>query len=234
MAANRMAQRREAAFGLAPDGLRPVILQGMAAPGTNATFGSFIRNTPSINRFGQIATQAILIEPGGANKPSLWATDLEGNLVMIARVGGSLEVAPADVRTVTSLSMLAFHGDDDGKPRGLNDLGQIVFSATFGEGLSGVFLSNAVAHLPGDYNGSGKVDAADYVVWRKAVATQDLVADGDRDGVVGAGDYALLREFFGQTLNLEASGVGLVAVPEPGAALLLVMLSVLLLRRWRD
>lgn len=218
----------------APSDLRPVMLQGMAAPGTDATFGSFFRNTPSINRFGQIATPAILVEPGGANKQSLWATDLEGNPVMIARVGGSLEVAPGDVRTITAISMLTFHGDDDGKPRGLNDLGQVAFSATFGEGLSGIFLSNAVAHLPGDYNGDHTVNNADYVVWRKALATQDPVGDGDRDGVVDQDDYALWREFLGTTLPADA-GLGAGAVPEPGAIVvgLAVAAMVLLVRRGR-
>jgi hypothetical protein len=218
-----------------PDDLQLIVRQGDAAPSADATFGSFFRNTPSINRFGQIAFPATLVDSqGGANTGSLWATDLDGVLTLVARVGDELEVAAGDVRTISNLTMLAKHGDDDGRPRSMNDLGQIAFSASFTDGMSGIFLSNAVAHLPGDYNGSGKVNAADYVIWRKAVATQNLIADGDRDGVVGPGDYALLREFFGQTLNLEASGVGLAAVPEPGAALLLAMLSVFLLRRWRD
>ena len=217
-----------------PDDLQLIVLQGDAAPDADAAFGSFFRNTPSINRFGQLAFPAALIDSqSGASTSSLWATDLDGNLTMIARVGEGLEVAKGDVRTISNLTMLAKHGDDDGRPRSMNDLGQIAFSASFTDGTSGIFLSNAVAHLPGDYNGNGKVNAADYVVWRKAVATQNLIADGDRDGVVGPGDYALLREFFGQTLDFEANGVGLAAVPEPGAALLLAMLSPLLLRRWR-
>ena len=167
----------------------------------------------------------------GANTGSLWATDLDGNLVMVARSGQDLEVAQGDVRTISSLSMVAHHGDDDGRPRSMNDLGQIVFSASFTNGTSGIFLSNAVAHLPGDYDGNGVVDSADYVTWRRAVATQNLAADGNRDGVVGAEDYDLWREFYGQSLVLAGSGVGFTPVPEPGAAVLLVMVSPLLFRR---
>ena len=48
-----------------------------------------------------------------------------------------------------------------------NNLGQLVFWASFTDGSQGVFVSNAVAHLPGDFNNDGTVDAADYVVWRK-------------------------------------------------------------------
>jgi hypothetical protein len=59
------------------DDLRLIVLQGMPAPGTSATFGSFFRNTPAMNRFGQVATPATLVE-GGGNTSSLWATDLDG------------------------------------------------------------------------------------------------------------------------------------------------------------
>ena len=45
-----------------PDDLQLVVHQGDAAPGTDAAFGSFFRNTPSINRFGQLAFPAALID----------------------------------------------------------------------------------------------------------------------------------------------------------------------------
>ena len=156
-----------------PDELQPVVLQGESAPNANATFGGFARNTPAVNRFGQLAFPATLSDSqSGASSTSLWATDLDENLMLIARVGSTFEVAVGDVRTVSSLTMLTNHGDDDGRPRGLNDLGQIVFRAGFTDGTSGIFLSSAVAHLPGDYNRDGTVDAADYVVWRKTDGTQ--------------------------------------------------------------
>ena len=216
----------------APNDLKLIAHQGDTVPNTGARFGSFFRDTPSLNRFDQMAFPATLTDlQSGANSGSLWATDLDGNLVMIARSGEGLEVAPGDVRTISSLSMVAKQGDDDGRPRSMNDLGQVVFSANFTNGTSGIFLSNAVAHLPGDYSGDGMVDSADYVAWRRAVATQNLVADGNRDGVVGEEDYALWREFYGQSLVLGGSGVGFTPVPEPGAGFLSVMLSLASSRR---
>jgi hypothetical protein len=216
----------------APDDLKLIAHQGDTVPNTGARFGAFFRDTPSLNRFDQMAFPATLTDlQSGANTGSLWATDLDGNLVMIARTGQDLEVGPGDVRTISSLLMIAKHGDDDGRPRSMNDLGQVVFSANFTNGTSGIFLSNAVAHLPGDYNGDGTVDSADYVTWRTAVATQNLVADGNRDGVVGEGDYALWREFYGQSLVLAGSGVGITPVPEPGVGFLSVMLSLAFFRR---
>ena len=202
------------------DDLQLIMHQGMPAPGTNATFGSFFRNTPAINRFGQLAMPAALFE-GSANTSSLWATDIDGNLVMIGRSGGTLEVAPGDVRTISSISWLTTNGDDDGKPRGLNDLGQIVFSANFTDGTSGIFLSNAVAHLPGDFNGDHVVDTADYIIWRCAAMTQDPIADGDRNGNVDERDHELWREFYGATLPSDAGRIAGASVPEPGTIVVL-------------
>jgi len=216
------------------DDLKLVVLEGMPAPGTNATFGSFFRNTPAINRFGQIAVPATLSDtPPGANSSSLWATDIDGNLVMIGRTGGTLEVAPGDVRTISSLSMLTHHGDDDGRPRGLNDLGQLAFSANFSDGTNGIFVSNAVSHLPGDFNGDHVVDTADYIVWRRALATQDPIGDGDRNGVVDERDRELWREFYGATLPNDAGMSAGANVPEPAAILLTSFMSTVLLARRR-
>lgn len=51
--------------------------------------------------------------------------------------------------------------------------------------------------LDGDYNGDNRVDSIDYAVWREAVVTQDLAADGDRSGVVDQGDYHIWRNNYG-------------------------------------
>jgi subtilisin family serine protease len=78
---------------------------------------------------------------------------------------------------------------------------------------------NSGAALTGDYNGNGKVDAGDYVVWRNTLgSTTDRRADGNLNGVVDAGDYNLWKQFFGQGA---ASGV-----PEPTSAVYLLILSV--------
>jgi hypothetical protein len=57
--------------------------------------------------------------------------------------------------------------------------------------------------LDGDFNGDGKVDAADYVVWRKT--------DGSQPG------YDEWRTNFGRTSSGSAAGLGSAGVPEPGA-----------------
>ena len=151
-------------------------------------------------------------------------TGLDGELELVARSGDTIEVAPGDVRTIQSLSMFTFHGDDDGKARGLNDLGQVAFKASFTDGTNGVFVSNVVAHLPGDYDGSGTVDAADFTVWRDGLGSQNLAADGDRNGVVDDQDYAVWKDFFG--VSLEGGGSGAIAaVPEPSSMLICLLVA---------
>ncbi|WP_197524718.1 SdrD B-like domain-containing protein [Botrimarina hoheduenensis] len=61
---------------------------------------------------------------------------------------------------------------------------------------------------PGDYNGDGSVNAADYTVWRDSLdggVPGDLRADGNGDGVVDALDYAVWQQNYGQTAAVVAS-----------------------------
>lgn len=81
------------------------------------------------------------------------------------------------------------------------------FNLTKGDSL----YSLAIA--PGDYNADGTVDAADYTVWRDAVETGDLRADGNGDELVDNSDYLVWKSRFGSTFG---SGSAASNVPEPG------------------
>ena len=75
-----------------------------------------------------------------------------------------------------------------------------------------VIPSDPVRALFGDYNRNGTVDAADYIVWRKAL-NQSVApfsgADGDGDGLNDQDDYHVWRAHFGQSLPpLPAAGMG--------------------------
>lgn len=62
--------------------------------------------------------------------------------------------------------------------------------------------------IRGDYNRDGRVDAADYVVWRKTVGQSPTYsgdgADGNVDGVINADDYNVWKANFG---TVGATGV---------------------------
>jgi hypothetical protein len=78
-----------------------------------------------------------------------------------------------------------------------------------------------VTSLTGDYNSDGKVDAADYTVWRDTLTSAtDLRADGNGNLVVDAGDYLEWKNNFGAAQG--AGSGGQAAIPEPATGLLLL------------
>jgi GH35 family endo-1,4-beta-xylanase len=69
---------------------------------------------------------------------------------------------------------------------------------------------------PGDYNGDGAVDAADYVVWRKALgSSDDRRADGNGNLVIDNGDYDVWKTTFGAAYNLGAGAGGIAGAEVP-------------------
>jgi hypothetical protein len=81
-------------------------------------------------------------------------------------------------------------------------------------------FASAVAPLEGDYNEDGKVDAADYVVWRKT-------------GINGQQGYDTWRANFGRMAMPPGSGAT-VAVPEPATVLFCLLAAcVVAVSRWR-
>jgi T5SS/PEP-CTERM-associated repeat protein len=83
--------------------------------------------------------------------------------------------------------------------------------------------------VPGDFNGNGVVDAADYTVWRDSLGRTGtgLPADADKNGTVDAADYSVWKTNFGHTASGSGAGAGshgsaLGAVPEPTTGVLAV------------
>jgi pectate lyase len=80
--------------------------------------------------------------------------------------------------------------------------------------------------LAGDYNDDGMVDAADYTVWRDALATGgSLLNETESLGTVDAADYQAWRTNFGAVR--ESGAASLASVPEPASAVLVSLAAIL-------
>lgn len=83
-------------------------------------------------------------------------------------------------------------------------------------------VMKVIAGLSGDFNDDGKVDATDYIVWRRSsgLIGAGLAADGNADLHVDDTDYSIWKANFGRTLSGSGEGIAS-AVPEPGTIMLL-------------
>lgn len=86
------------------------------------------------------------------------------------------------------------------------------------------FQMSPMTFLAGDYNRDGRVDGADYLVWRDTPtgSTGRFAADGNGDGVVNQLDYNYWRFRYGNAGFGSGAG-GLVEVPESSTVLLLLV-----------
>jgi hypothetical protein len=85
--------------------------------------------------------------------------------------------------------------------------------------MSAGLAINAAAFLAGDYNHDDRVDAADYVVWRRTLgSTTKLAADGSGNSAVDDVDYEVWRANFGHVFaeSIATTAGSNPAVPEPG------------------
>ena len=86
-------------------------------------------------------------------------------------------------------------------------------------------------YIPGDFDGDGLVNGADYTAWRNTYGQPVAPwtgADGNGDGVVNNTDYVLWRK----QMSIAGTGVGSgAAVPEPVVALAIATLALAIRRR---
>ncbi len=92
--------------------------------------------------------------------------------------------------------------------------------------------STIVEGLFGDYNDDGVIDAADYTVWRDALAAGATTLTNDSTpGTVDESDYSYWKAHFGETTPPGAGALVVGAVPEPSTLVLTIFLAVLWMGR---
>jgi autotransporter-associated beta strand protein len=164
----------------------------------------------------------------GAN--SHWAIEIDGTSADLLAVGGDLDLSAVDFLDVTGSGtgpwvIATYVGNLTGTFDNVTT-GYAVDYSTTGQ----IILNTAGAGLPGDFNSDGKVDAGDYVTWRKAFdgspgAPNNALANDNGLGTpITTAHYNLWRANFG---NPPGAGSGSqlsgAAVPEPGVMGLVVV-----------
>lgn len=222
--------------------LELVVRENDPAPGTGegVLFDAIL--APTLNASGQMAFVTDLRGTGisAANNTAIWFKTPGESVQLIAREGDQLDIDDGpgvDLRTVSALGIFFDSGGEDGQRTGLNDAGQLAFTAIFTDSSSGVFVrSLASSPIPGDYNQDGAVDAADYTVWRDNLDSATALPNDPTPGV-GLEDYALWTTSFGSLSG--SSSIATIAnstsVPEPASAVIVLTLAscVALLRQRR-
>jgi hypothetical protein len=177
-----------------------------SAPGIDGAllpaYGGFFHDSPIT---GATILSADWYNPGiSLNGTGLWRID-QGDWQLLLATGQSLEISPGDVRTINWLN-----------PKQFTASGMLPVDVMFTNGTRALLSwTDTPERIAGDANDDGKVDAADYVVWRKNIGQTVLSgygADADGDRFIGEGDYHAWRTNFGRV----QVGGALVAVPEPG------------------
>lgn len=145
-----------------------------------------------------------------------------------------------NIGTANKLLETNFQGSSALAPGGQLSLGGIFAGGGTMEDLTGRYTTTdglvnllnvqfvTEAGVAGDYNGDGKVDAADYTKWRDNLggsASTLQNRDPSNSGPVNAADYTFWKSKFGQS---GSGAVGAASVPEAGASCLLLVAAIIL------
>ena len=177
-----------------------VELEGDLRPGNspaNVSFGgSFILNP----------TGALNIELGGIAKGSQYdALTIAGTASLSGALSATLinGFVPSPGQ---SFQILSAAGGISGGFDAI-DLPALAGGLYFDLGYTANTITLSVAGMLGDYNRSGDIDAADYVVWRKTMSQSGaaLAADGNNNGVIDGADFAVWRQTLDERLESAAA-----------------------------
>lgn len=125
--------------------LQEIARTGQPAPGApaGAVFESF--STPMVNDLGQFVFQARMSGPliDATNQDGIWIYTTSGTLLPVALEGAPLQISPTDARIVDEVGFAGHASSNAGMGAGqvLNARGQILFHATFTDGVNAILLA---------------------------------------------------------------------------------------------
>jgi hypothetical protein len=174
------------------------------------------------NPAGQVTELGLL--PGATSSKAFDINNSGVAVGSIATPSSTAAVYWANTGTAVDLNTLIFPitGWRLEQALAISDTGWIAGIGKFDDGPGGapepydrVFMLQVptAVNLPGDYNQSGQVDAADYVIWRKRLGTLTTLPNDTTPGWVQPEDRTVWRTNFDRVMPTRpASGA---AVPEP-------------------
>jgi autotransporter-associated beta strand protein len=101
------------------------------------------------------------------------------------------------------------------------------FTSPLITGTGQLQVTTFVAPLAGDFNGNGTVESTDLTAWQNGFGMPNGAnasnGDGDADGDVDGSDFLVWQRNLGMTQSTAASAANAAAVPEPSAAMMLLL-----------
>ncbi len=171
-----------------PQVLRVVLSGSMPAVGLSRDLTYSRISSVCIADSGQVAVQALAAPTvsGGVQFNGIWATDLDGQLHLIAAETQPFDVSPGDTRTVRSVLLTSEHAGGASNARPLNNTGQLAFGLTFTDGTSGIFIADFAPRCIADFDASGGIDGGDvdafFASWSAGAADAEVNGDGAVNG----------------------------------------------------
>jgi hypothetical protein len=134
---------------------------------------------------------------------------------------------------MNGLNTVPFQVGNRGDSRADSWAGLIDDVRLYDHALTDAEIAALIPPLPpaqvGDFNQNGKVDAADYVVWRENVGSASALPNDSGTALpVGTDHYNLWRSHYGNGAGSGAGELTGSAVPEPGSMLFVAVASALL------
>lgn len=187
----------------------------VVSPNGVTRFGGFTVTTPTAaTGIGPVCAAGCF---GGPSAPAWLLGRIDVTGLAVGEVEGSLQVGSMSIThegESTPFTKARFGADVMLYDANLDR------DTTFALDLTPEIEFLVVDNLAGDYNNhDGRVDAADYTVWRDSYGQSgpNLPADGDGDLQIGPGDYGVWKATYG------AVGGGAEGVPEPAGVALVAM-----------
>jgi hypothetical protein len=179
--------------------------------GSTSTVNLTVLGGGDFNANHHTATVKFVADAGGVTTIiGSGAADVEGGKLVLDL--DDYNFTPASTLTLLDVDPFALFGTFGE----VTFLGSTTATVNYDEDNGDIFLSNFMgpAGVIGDYNDDGKVDAADYVVWRKFNGTLTTLPNDSTPGIVSPADLDEWKAHFGM-MAMPGGGSSTSAVPEP-------------------